>query len=77
MLLHLVLDLLDALVDTPLVALEIPDQGEAEGAQPTLVWLLLEMNPGLVLGQSGSLAETQATSRTLNNISITTLFTPN
>ena len=70
-------DLLDALVDTPLVALEIPDQGEAEGAQPTLVWLLLEMDRCLVLGQIGSLAEAQAAGRTLNNISVTTIFTPN
>ena len=76
-LLHLVLDSFDALVDSSLVALEIPDQGEAEGTQPTLVWLLQEMDGGLVLGQIGSLAEAQATGGTLNNISIITLFTLN
>ena len=77
MLLHLVLDPFDALVDILLMSVEVRSIIEAEGAQPTLVRLLLEMDPGLVLGQIGSLAETQATSRTLNNISITTLFTPN
>ena len=76
-LLHLVLDPFDPLVDTPLVTLEIVGPGEAEGAQPTLEWLLLEMDSGLVLGQIVSLAEAQAAGGTLHNISVTTTFTPN
>ena len=42
-----------------------------------LVKLLLEMDRGLVPGQTVSLAKTQAAGGTLNNISIITLFTPN
>ena len=42
-----------------------------------LVKLLLEMDRGLVPGQTVSLAETQAAGGTLNNISIITRFTPN
>ena len=42
-----------------------------------LVKLLVEMDRGLVPGQTVSLAETQAAGGTLNNISIITLFTPN
>ena len=72
-----VLDPLDPLVDGHLVFLEDRSLGEADGTHVTLMKLLLEMDGGLVLGQIGSLAETQATSGTLNNISITTLFTPN
>ena len=52
MVLLLVLDPFDPLVDTFLVPLEIPGRGEAEGAQGALVPLLLEMDSGLVLGQS-------------------------
>ena len=69
--------LLDTLVDGPLVPPEIPDQGEADGTQLALVWLLLEMDRDLVSGQMWSLAEAQATGGTLNNISITNVFTLN
>ena len=72
-----VLGLLDTMVDTPLVPLEIPGRREAEGAQGALVELLLEMDSGLVSGQIGSLGEAQATGGTLSNISITNLFTLN
>ena len=70
-------DLLDPHVDDPLVALESVGPGEAEGTQGALKWLLLEVDSGLVPGQMASLAEAQAAGRTLNNISITNLFTPN
>ena len=72
-----ILDPSHPLVDSHLVSLESPGPGEAEGTQLTLLWLLLEMDRGLVLGQIGSLAEAQATGGTLNNISIITLFTLN
>ena len=72
-----ILDPLHPLVDSPLVPVETPGLGEAPGTQPTLVWLLLEMDSGLVPGQMWNSAETQAASGTLNNISIITLFTLN
>ena len=76
-LLHLVLDPFDALVDILLMSVEVPDQGEAEGAQPTLVRLLLEMDRGLVPGELPGPSEAQAAGGTLNNISVTTIFTLN
>ena len=77
MLLHLVLDPFDALVDILLMSVEVRSIIEAEGAQPTLVRLLLEMDRGLVPGEMASLPEAQAAGGTLNNISVTTTFTPN
>ena len=72
-----VLDLLDPLVNIPLVPLQCRSLGEAHGTQGALVRLLLEMDRGLMLGQIVSLAEAQAAGGTLNNISVTTTFTPN
>ena len=66
------LDLLDPLVDDPLVPLQCRSLGEANGTQGALVRLLLEMDRGLMLGQIVSLAEAQAAGGTLNNISIIT-----
>ena len=77
MVLLVVPDLLDALVDTPLVPLEMLGMGEADETDVALVKLLSEMDCGLVPGQTVSLAETQAAGGTLNNISIITRFTPN
>ena len=77
MVLLVVPDLLDALVDTPLVPLEMLGMGEADETDVALVKLLSEMDCGLVPGQMWSVAKTQAAGGTLNNISIITLFTPN